>query len=117
MSWTTPGLLFLLLCGNFIQESFVYFLCLFNLALFFFVPFSFFLLTMLRSEMPGLRKPSGERGVAPVADEFVDGAPLHMAGLPGRLPDFFLLAWHLSCRTTLIDDEQNHDHLHFFQFL
>jgi hypothetical protein len=87
MSWTTPGLLFLLLCGNFIQESFVYFLCLFNLALFFFVPFSFFLLTMLRSEMPGLRKPSGERGVAPVADEFVDGAPLHMAGLPGRLPE------------------------------
>ena len=103
-----------------LSESPPLFLSLFVFSLsplFFFVPFSFFLLTMLRSEMPGLRKPSGERGVAPVADEFVDGAPLHMAGLPGRLPDFFLLVWHLSCGTTLIDDEQNHDHLHCFQFL
>ncbi len=37
-------------------------------------------------EVPGLREAGGELGVAPVADEAVDGGVLLVSGLAGRLP-------------------------------
>ena len=49
--------------------------------------------------MPRLRKPSGERGLALATDKVIDGAPLQVPRLTGRLLDtlsFLLLRIILS---------------------
>jgi hypothetical protein len=97
--WATPGLLFLLLFSKFFPLSF----CSVPFRLLSHVSSKFslqlFLVRMIDFLMPGLSIPSGEGCVALPTDEFIDGGPLQIPCLAGRLPESLLLFGNLFLHT------------------